>query len=776
MSDRRVSARFFAALALAAVLVIAAAAVIWHTPSVRTGALGDLVGANVLLITLDTTRADRIGCYGHQEAETPVLDALAADGVLFEQCITPTGYTLPSHSSIMTGLYPPFHGVRLNGSTALADVHATLAERLTGRGYRSGAFIGAFVLDQRWGLGQGFEVYDDDFELADDERLDLAGVQRPANLVVDAALEWLDEPDDRPFFAWVHLYDPHTPYDPPEPYRERFEGRGKSGLYDGEIAFADAQIGRLLGWLEERGLAETTIVIVVGDHGEGLGDHGEDEHGYFVYDYAVLVPFLVRLPGTDLNGVRVTSQVRTIDILPTVVELVGLETTHRVHGQSLAAMMVDPDHQGPRYAYSESMAVSLQYGWSALFSLRTSDYKFIEAPRGELYDLHDDPEEGNNLFTNQPGVAEELQGALTTIRHEIEQGAPETQQANLDEETMAMLAALGYAGGTARVREGESLADPKDKIHLYEAVGYAAHALREDNFGEAARVLEIVLADDPAIPQARLQLAVAYRKLGRNDDAKTVLDGLLRDDPDNMQALVGIATLLSEEGNDDEVLAICRRALSVDDRNVQAYELMAEVYAARNDHAGALPLLRTAVEIQPKLTRNRNDLAASLVGVGDFDEAEQLLNEIIAESPEFPLVHFNLGLLYEEQTKYNAARDAYAAELEHHPDSVVARFNLGNLLMRMGDPAGAAEQMQNLIQRAPEQARPYLLLARIRLAEGADPTEVETLARQGLERTQATDLKALGYYLLADAYSRQGRPAEVQRAVESAQRYQARIE
>ncbi len=761
----------------------------------------DLSGANVLLVTLDTTRADRIGCYGYRAAETPYIDSLAAAGVLFEQAITPTAFTLPSHSSILTGLYPPFHGVRLNGGAALASVHTTLAEELYDSGYRTGAFIGAFVLDGRWGLEQGFEQYDDDFPMAPDQRLDLAGVQRPANLVVDAALEWLEEPSERPFFAWVHLYDPHTPYEPPEPYRSRFAPEGshnsaagdstatdtqerrlrewideQNALYDGEIAFADSQIGRLLGWLGDHGLAEDTVVVVVGDHGEALGSHGETEHGYFVYDYAVHVPFVIRLPESDVRGSRVQQQVRTIDILPTVLDLVGVEPPAQVQGESLVPSMVDPHHTGPRYAYSESMAPSLQYGWSALYSVRTSDHKFIEAPRSELYDLGLDPGESRNVLASEPSVAEELRAVLAGIREEIESGAPETEQANLDEGTMAMLAALGYVGGATSAREGEDLADPKDMLHLYQAVGVAAQLISEDDYAGAARHLEAVLEEDPAIPQARFLLATSYRKTGRTGEAKALLDECLKNDPDSVQALIAMAGILSEEGKAEEVLAIARRALAVDDRNAQAYELMAGVYMGVDDHRSALPLLRKVVEIQPKLTRSRNNLAACLVGLGEFDDARALLDDIIAEHPRFPLAHYHLGLLDEEQGRLEEARAAYETEVELYPSSVVARFNLGNLLMRRGDLEGAAEQMRTLIQQVPEHARAYLLLARIRLGQGADLAEVEGLARQGLERTEVAELKALGYYLLADVYSRQGRPEKLQQALDQAQRYRAQIE
>jgi tetratricopeptide (TPR) repeat protein len=713
-----------------------------------------LSGANVLLITLDTTRADRIGAYGYAQAETPRLDTLASDGVL----------------------YPPFHGVRLNGGAALADVQTTLAEGLAASGYRCGAVVGAFVLDQRWGLNQGFGHFDDDFRMAPGQKLDLAGVQRPADRVVDLGLEWLEAGDGRPFFAWLHFYDPHIPYGPPEPYATRFAGRGTSGLYDGEIAFTDAQIGRVFDWLETRGFAENTVIVVVGDHGESLGEHGEKEHGYYVYDATVKVPLIVRVPDGELEGIRVPTQVRTIDVLPTVLDLVGVEVPERIHGQSLVPLMINPDRRGPEYAYSESMAVHLQYGWSALYSVRTSTHKFIEAPRSELYDIISDPAENENLFGRDRERADELRSVLASLREEIEAGAPEIQDADLDEETLGMLAALGYVGGATTAPEGENLADPKDKLHLFESVGYASHLILGDDYEGAIRVLEIVLEADPDIPQVNLMLATTYRETERTDKAKALLDAYLRDHPDSTRALITMAGILSEEGKTEEVLALAKRVLAVDDRNSEAYALMAGVHMNANDHMGALPLLEIAVEIQPKLTRNRLNLAAANVGLGRFAEAEAVLDEIIAEKPEFPLVHFHLGLLYEEQGRLAEARAAYARELELHPKLVMARFNLGNLFFGAGETVAAEREMKTLIEEAPDLPRPYLFLARILLKQERDLPEVERLARAGLERAEADDLKVLGYYLLADVYSRQGRQAELQQVLDRAQFYRSRIE
>ncbi len=777
--------RLGAAIAVLAALAVVAAVVWWGARAVGPGSAGGRSGdalrsklqhANVLLITLDTTRADRIGAYGWAAAETPRLDRLARQGVLFEQTVTPTAFTLPAHSSILTGLYPPFHGVRLNGGAALAQVQTTLAERLSGAGYRCGAVVGAFVIDQRWGLNQGFEHYDDNFKLGPDQRLDLAGVQRTADQVVDLAVEWLEAGDARPFFAWLHLYDPHIPYEPPEPYKTRFSGRGVGGLYDGELAFTDSQVGRVLDWLEERGVAERTVVVVVGDHGEALGDHGEAEHGYYVYDATVRVPLIVRVPGSGAAGLRVAQQVRTIDVMPTVLDLVGVEPPRPLHGQSLLPLILDPSRGEPRPAYSESMAVHLQYGWSALYGLRTATHKFIDAPRPELYDLQHDAGEAIDRLRDEPALAEELRSQLAALREEIAAGAPATEAADLDQETLGMLAALGYVGGDSAAPEGGNLADPKDKLHLFEAVGWASQLMMKDSWAESAEVLEKVLAEDPGVGQAKHMLATCYRKTGRTAEAKALLDEYLREHPDSTPALITMAGILSEEGRHDEVVALAKRILAVDPRNAEAYALMAGAHMDSGDHLAALPLLERAVEIQPKLTRNRLNLAVANINLGHLTEAERELDAIIDEHPKFPLAHFHLGLAYEEQGRLPEARAAYAEEVELFPNNVPARFNLGDVAFELGDAAAAEQEMRTLIEQSPDTAKPYLLLARVLLQQGRDLPEVERLAKAGLERTEADDLKVLGYYLLADVYSRQGRQAELEQVLRRAQAHRSRIE
>ncbi len=736
---------------------------------------------NVILITMDTTRADHLGCYGYQNIRTPNLDALARQGVVFEQAATAAPLTLPSHCTIMTGMYPTYHGVRVNGNTALSDGQTTLAEVLGGRDYRTGAFIGAFVLDGRWGLKQGFEHYDDQFDLKKYKHLDLGEVQRPGNEVVDAALAWLDGNRSRPFFAWIHLYDPHLPYAPPEPYASEYAGRGPYGLYDGEIAFMDEQIGRVVEWLRKSGLEGKTVMVLVADHGESLGSHGETAHGYFIYDYAMRVPFLVATPLDRLQGKRVPSEVSTADVFPTILDLVGAPPPAKVQGRSLAGLMLDPGRKDEVPAYGEAMASNIQFGWSALHALRTPRYKYIDAPRAELYDLLRDSGEQENVLAEFPDVARRMKAELDGLMAETSKNAPAPQAANLDKDTMERLSALGYIGAPVarKISSGDRskpLADPKDKLQVYAAVTRAGSMVMNDQYAGAAGLLESALKDEPTITQGLLLLATCYAHLGRRDEAKARLDMLLKEDPENVQGLIALAGILLADGKDEDAIALCKRTLSVDENNVEAYMLIGETYAAEEDHAQALPYLEKAVDLQPKLGRNRFNLAASLIGVKQYDRAETLLKEIIQESPKFPRANYNLGLLCEEQGRLDEARAAYSREVALFPQEFQAHFNLGKVLLRLGDRSGYMDNMRKVVEVAPEQAEGYLFLARGLFLEQAPLDEVRTTVEKGISLAQKSELKAFGYFLLADVYNRGHEPKKMNEALEKANFYRSKKE
>jgi len=726
---------------------------------------------NVLLVTMDTTRADHLSLYGYNGVQTPHLNELGERGVVFEQCATASPLTLPAHCSILTGYYPPYHGVRVNGNNALSDDQTTAAEIFAASGYKTAAFIAAFVLDGRWGLKQGFDYYDDQFDLKKYRQLDLGTVQRPGNEVVDSALKWLEENRDQPFFAWVHLYDPHLPYEPPEPYLSQYKYYPPVSLYDGEIAFMDEQIGRLYSWLKSKGLDQKTIIILVGDHGEGLGDHGELAHGYFIYDYAVHVPLIVVSPHYKLQGVRVPSQVSVVDLLPTMAEMAGLKAP-AAQGRSLLGLMFGKKEEEIP-AYSESLSPNLHYGWSPLLGLRTPDFKFIDAPRPELYDLKNDPKELSDVQNRYPEVGLRLKRELDTLVEKISLGAPEPQAANLDSETVERLAALGYIGSSVKMktRPARELADPKDKLEVYELIQQAGDLINHEQYSQAAGNLERALGLEPGIPQARLLLSTCYVELGQREEAKKILDEILKEDPNSVQALIGLANILLQEGRADDVVALGEKALSIDSRNTQAYTLIGEVYMARMEHEKARPYLEKAVEIQPKMTRNVLNLAVCLVGLKEYDRAEKLLRQVLQDYPKFPLTYFHLGLLYEEQGKIEEACEAYSREIEYYPDHFRARFNLGKLLLRRGDLAGYLDNMEKVMKVAPAEAEGYLFLARGKLLRNDDPAEILELVKTGLSRARTAELKALGYFLLADVYNRLGQPARVQEALARANQY-----
>jgi arylsulfatase A-like enzyme/cytochrome c-type biogenesis protein CcmH/NrfG len=728
---------------------------------------------NIILVTLDTTRADHLGCYGHAQAGTPVIDSLATAGVLFSQAATPAPLTLPAHASIMTGLYPTYHGVRLNGTTALGQDRTTLAEVLAAQGYRTGAFVAAFVVDGRWGLNQGFGTYDDRFDLGKFKRLDLAAVQRPANEVVDAALQWLDGNKEGPFFAWVHLYDPHSPYEPPEPFRTQYGGQGPARLYDGEIAFADQQVGRLVSWLGEAGLSGRTIVVVAGDHGEGLGSHGEGTHGFFLYDYAVHVPLIVATPFDELRGVRVDDQVSLVDVFPTVLDLAGIDRAAPVHGRSLVASMLRREPQQEVAAYSESMTPGLQFGWSALRSMRSGRYKFIEAPRPELYDLQADPGEARNIVADRPAIAAGMGRELARLTEETGRDAPAPEAANLDRETMERLAALGYVGtpGSPSVPAGpeSGRADPKDKLAAFSAVQEAGALISDGEHAQAARLLEEAIRGEPEMPQALLMLGSCYTELGRRKEARARFDQVLRNDPQSVQGLIGMANILLEDGQSDDVVTLCRKTLSIDPRNTQAYTLLGDVYIERHEPSTALPFLERAVEIQPKITQGRLNLAACLIEVKQLPRAQAMLQEILAAQPKFPGAQFNLGVLYEELQRPEEAGTAYLAEIANHPNGFKARFNLGKLLAAREDWTGSAAQLREVVRIAPKRPEGYLFLARALLQQSAPPGEILALADQGLARAPTPELKALGWFVKADAFTRMHQPEQVKLALRHAQ-------
>jgi arylsulfatase A-like enzyme len=469
---------------------------------------------NVLIVTIDTLRADRLGCYGYIGAKTPTIDALAETGLLFEQATTVSPITLPSHASILTGLAVPNHGVRHNGMFKLDPGSTTLAERFSRSGYDTAAFVSAFVLDRRYGLNQGFADYDDRFERVDDSGPG-SYAERPADAVTERVTHWLrahaDTERESPFFVWVHYSDPHGPYEPPAPFAESFS----AAPYDGEIAFVDHELGRVIDTLRELGVLDDTLILITSDHGEGLGEHDEATHADLIYDSTMRVPWILSNPRLFPDGKLVRDRLAaTIDIVPTISALTGLEPGGPVDGVDITATPVPG-----RTVYLETLAPLLDYGWAPLHGLRRIDGKFILAPQPEYYDLISDPAENNNLYEGRNdagGLRAELTERLAAWPDAFEVAGIRKE---LTQEELERLASLGYVTGQAARPPGTR--DPKTMMPVWHRIHHATRLSARGEHSDAIAAIREVLTLDPGAGKAWSIAMQIYDRAGQPSEAET---------------------------------------------------------------------------------------------------------------------------------------------------------------------------------------------------------------------------------------------------------------
>jgi arylsulfatase A-like enzyme/Tfp pilus assembly protein PilF len=734
---------------------------------------------NVLLFTFDTTRADHIGCYGYPLIQTPNLDALAAEGVRFQNVTAQCPLTLPSHSSIFTGTYPFYHGVRDNGGFYLEEDRVTLAEVLRQAGWSTSAFIGAFVLDSRWGISQGFDYYYDNFDFAKYKKISLDSVQREGGEVIKAFFEWFEKNAPKKFFSWIHLYDPHTPYEPPEPYRTQYGGQ-EYGLYDGEIAYADSLVGRVLESLRQKNLLEKTVVIVVGDHGESLGEHHESSHGFFIYDATLSVPLIIRIPSAALRGKTIAAQVRNIDLMPTICDLLGLTAPADVQGESLLPLIAGRSAGPEREVYSESYYPRYHYGWSELKSLRTANYKFIQAPRPELYDLILDPREQNNIFGRESSLAEKFARDLEKLQNRLSRKGIENKgPQQLDDDSREKLMALGYIGGFtsgARLSQKGNLGDPKDKIILYNKIKMAEGASSDKEYDKALSLLDQVIGEDPGIMEARQVRANIYLQLDRDSEAAEECKEALKIDPEYSAAIFTLAQAYKKMRKYDEAIAGFERAIELDPRDPKPHVNLGEVYLETKDLDKAIAHFEQAIEIDPEHSSMAyNNLGAALLDKKELEKSEQALFKAIELRPRIPDAHYNLGLLYEEKGDPKRAMEEYKKEIEIHPGAHPAHFNLALLYGKMGLLREEVQELQEAIKAEKSFARAYLFLAKAYLDLNENFDQAIELAKKGLALEPEAESAPLGHYVLADIYNRLGRWADYSAELERGRALEQKI-
>lgn len=721
-------------------------------------------------MTIDTLRPDHLGAYGYKPIETPTIDRLAREGIRFNAAYTPVPLTLPSHASILTGLLPFTHGVRDNGGYYLEETRHTLATVLKAQRYHTAGFVSAFVLDSRWGVARGFDYYFDNFNVSLGDLSAMARIQRPASDTWAQAKRWLDTNGSEPFFIWMHLYDPHTPYAPPEPFRSRYSGRP----YDGEIAYVDSVLGETVAELQRKALLDKTVIVLVSDHGEGLGEHDEDEHGLLTYDSTLRVPWIMRLPNGQGAGTVVNEPVSLVDVFPTILQLVGIHVPAGLDGVSRARAISNPIGSAGDVLYAESFYPRLRFGWSELTTVRNDRFKFIRAPNPELYNYRADPNESKNLATAEPSVAARLDQILTRlVTTRTPQPAPHSA-ASAD--TAARLSALGYFSGAPAGAAPSVLADPKEKRQVYRRLTRARQLLDEGAEQEGLQTLKGVISDDPDLAQAHRLLReywVAHRQFA---DARTWLRAALLRRPGDGRLLVDLASIHRAMGELDEARSLLAEATIRHPDDPEVLTLSGEVLRESGRFDAALEAFARAEKRSAEPSAVKLQEARTLFEMQRFGEAERALRGALAADPHMSGAHYLLAQIAEQQQDPVRAESEYRQEIAGSPGDFQARFNLSALLGRRGNYAEELVLLQSIPALQPAFYDVHFYIAKALLDTGDAKRWDQAIAttQQGLRLAPASPVAPLGHYVLADIYRLQGRLADAQRELARGQALEGR--
>jgi arylsulfatase A-like enzyme/cytochrome c-type biogenesis protein CcmH/NrfG len=599
---------------------------------------------NVVLITIDTLRADHLGCYGYKQIKTPNIDALAADGTRFERAFAVVPVTLPSHSTMLSGTYPMLSGMHDFSGNKLSAQQPTIASVLKQNGYATGAVVGAAVLDSRFGLSQGFDFYYDHFDFSRLDETNLDAMERPGNVVADVALDWLSKNATKKFFLWMHLYDPHFPYNPPEPFRREYAGH----LYDGEIAFADAQVGRLVRFLKEKGLYQNTMIVVAGDHGEGLGEHGEKTHGFFIYNSTMHVPLIIRIPDAA-GGMVVEEPVSLVDLMPTMLAAVAADVPSQVQGKSVLGRLRGEAAQAPereRTLYGETFLPRIHFNWSELRAAENSKYHFIDAPRPELYDVAADPGETHNLLAEKKAVGDEMRAKLGAMIRGLTPGKELAEKASLDPALAERLKSLGYvafSGGGDPNISNRDLADPKDRVEAYEQFSDAMADGQHGRYQESLEKLKIALKAEPTMVAGHYLAGLNYYRLQMFLEAAAELQKTVDLSPDYALAFFNLGMAQAHAGQIDAAIGTLQRAIDLDGTNFEAAFNLGVAYIQKRDLDSAAAAFRTSVTVYPDFARGRRALGETLLYQGQIDAALAELRRAVELAPSEPEMHESLA-------------------------------------------------------------------------------------------------------------------------------------
>ncbi len=613
---------------------------------------------NLVLITIDTLRADHVGCYGCKSIQTPNMDRLASEGIRFGTVVSQVPLTLPSHCTIMTGTYPVFHGVRDNVGYRLSESKTTVAAILRNQNYQTAAFVGAYVLNAKFGLNHGFDYYDDKIvgSSPSGPAVNLNQVERPAGEVISRAMGWLNAKPRSPFFIWIHLYDPHDPYRPPAPFNNQYKARP----YDGEIAYADRELGRFLESLKKEGQYDNTLVVLTSDHGESFGEHREWTHGYFIYDTTILVPLIIKPVKKGMAGRVVTEQVSLVDVAPTILQLLDLPGSADLQGRGMLGLMLGKQRDWSTLAYCETYYPA-QFGWSPLTAVRRTDAKFIQAPRSEFYDLAGDPGEQTNLIQDRSSLANALRARLSQFESNYsDRNASQEASLRLKARELENLVALGYvgmAGGSgASTSISPGAADPKDKLAVFEMISTGSQDVAAGRYPAALPILQRVVQIEPGMRLARSMLGRCYFELGQFEPARKAFREIIEQQPQNSDALFYVAACDYRLKDWAAAETGLKKVLERDPDFVPAHLYLGFLYQARGNAASALAAFQRVLELDPENEDAHAKTGFLLASSGSVKEAVPHFQKVILLNPGDGEAHLNLGLAYSKLNMQDLAR------------------------------------------------------------------------------------------------------------------------
>jgi arylsulfatase A-like enzyme/Flp pilus assembly protein TadD len=655
---------------------------------------GAMKGHNVLLITIDTLRADRLGCYGSTKGLTPNLDRLAAEGIRFDDVLAHVPMTLPAHASIFTSMYPTKHGVHDNGTFRLDTKLPTLTTVLKEAGYHTGAFIGAFVLDARFGLNHGFDVYDD---YLGEKRVFLSfiEVERRAEAVIAPAERWIREEAREPWFGWVHLFDPHAPYAAPPAFQSAYP----NDRYGAEIAYVDDVIGSFIDRLLSSGDLNRTLVVVVGDHGESLGDHGERTHGTFAYNTTLRVPWILwsqeGIPAQVFTGI-----VRHVDIMPTVLDLLGVKQPDNVDGRSLRPYLNGEKRYVPPVSYFEALNVHLTRDWAPLRGIVDDGYKLIDLPIPELYDLERDREEKSNIYEKTPERVRQLEDEFQAITDQA--GVVETSVPDL--ETVTRLQTLGYVTMPVTRRKSQYTEDddPKRLIDLSNAYDDSSVLFAQGRRKEALAILEDLVRKQPRSSQAHQKLAFALRQVGRLEEAIEVLRSAVGNGVQEKSLVALLGVYLIEAGREGEAASLLEELVHRDPDYAEGHTYLGFAYGRLGRLEEARREFEIVLELDPSSAQTYNSLGSMALDRGDLAEALRLLKEALKYDPELAGAHNALGVAYARTGDRPRSIESWRRAVELAPRQYDALYNLAVALAE-SSPREAVPYLERFAREAPKE-------------------------------------------------------------------------